>query len=420
MNSLKSLILTLISIFLFSILGHEVQASSSFVGLESQISSASNVTKIKKMQLVLREFSLYSWEIDGIFTSVEQSLLAYQKETWIIIKDDDYWAWYFGIQTLKALQEDYPDNFEEVTKEYLQMDKPSTNVRYFYITAYYSPLPGQNRYTTWTYAGDIRLNWWWKVTASWKWVSVWLLAWPRNYNFWTKIEFEWLWVWVVEDRWWAIVNAWERWHEFDRIDVWMWYGDEWLRRALKWWKRKVKWKVVPNTREISIQFDVSPVINYENLRVDAEDPKEDNVKELQELLTEVKIYTWAIDWDFSSVKDQLIKYQVDNNIISSKNEEQAWYFWEKTYAALRKSFAGDVFRNRNNELDEDVILTAELRDKLDLLNDKITLLIDNKYGKDTSRAIKFRRDIRTAIDKQTKKVRTDLRKRQLKYLKSLI
>jgi SpoU rRNA methylase family enzyme len=79
-----------------------------------------------------------------------------------------------------------------------------------------------------------------------------------------------------------------------------------------------------------------------------------------------------------------------------------------------------VFRNRNNELDEDVILTAELRDKLDLLNDKITLLIDNKYGKDTSRAIKFRRDIRTAIDKQTKKVRTDLRKRQLKYLKSLI
>ncbi|MBT3729084.1 hypothetical protein HOF65_02395 [bacterium] len=79
-----------------------------------------------------------------------------------------------------------------------------------------------------------------------------------------------------------------------------------------------------------------------------------------------------------------------------------------------------MFRNRNNELDEDVILTAELRDKLDLLNDKITLLIDNKYGKDTSRAIKFRRDIRTAIDKQTKKVRTDLRKRQLKYLKSLI
>ncbi|MBT3729083.1 hypothetical protein HOF65_02400 [bacterium] len=48
---------------------------------------------------------------------------------------------------------------------------------------------------------------------------------------------------------------------------------------------------MPNTREISIQFDVSPVINYENLRVDAEDPKEDNVKELQELLTEVKIYT---------------------------------------------------------------------------------------------------------------------------------
>jgi hypothetical protein len=46
------------------------------------------------------------------------------------------------------LQEDYPNEFEEIVEKHLQMDKPATNIRYFYITAYYSPLPGQNRYTT--------------------------------------------------------------------------------------------------------------------------------------------------------------------------------------------------------------------------------------------------------------------------------
>ena len=40
------------------------------------------------------------------------------------------------------------NKFDEITNKYLKMDKPSTNIRYFYVTAYYSPIPGQKRYTT--------------------------------------------------------------------------------------------------------------------------------------------------------------------------------------------------------------------------------------------------------------------------------
>jgi predicted RNase H-like nuclease (RuvC/YqgF family) len=50
----------------------------------------------------------------------------------------------------------------------------------------------------------------------------------------------------------------------------------------------------------------------------------------------------------------------------------------------------------------------------------ISAVIDDKYWEDTIRAIKYRRDLRYAIDKQTKKINNELRKRQLKYLKSLI
>jgi len=103
----------------------------------------------------------------------------------------------------------------------------SSDNDYFVVTAYYSPLENQEYYLTWDYVSEKRLNWQWIRWASWKWVFSWMLAAPKNYKFWTKIYLEWLWIWVVEDRWWAIVNAWKRWYSSDRIDVWVWYGDEW-------------------------------------------------------------------------------------------------------------------------------------------------------------------------------------------------
>ena len=113
------------------------------------------------------------------------------------------------------------------------------NTGYFVVTAYYSPLPDQEFYLTGNYNSEKRLNWEGISWASGKWVFSWMLAAPKNYKFWTKIFLEWLWVWEVSDRWWAIVNAWNRWYKSDRIDVWVWYGDEWLRRALYWGKRKI-------------------------------------------------------------------------------------------------------------------------------------------------------------------------------------
>jgi hypothetical protein len=372
------------------------------------------------MQLALRAFGLYNWEIDWKYESVKDSLLSYQKKTWLIVNNNDYWAWYFWVQTLKSLKEDYPNIFGKIVYRYLQMDKPSTNVRYFFLTAYYSPLPGQKRYTTWSYAWDIRLNWSGKRTASWKWVFEWLLAWPRNYDFWTKIEFEWLWVWVVEDRWGAIVNKWERGHEFDRIDVWMWYGDEWLERALKWWKRKVLWKVVPNTRALTMEFDKSVVLNYRWLLVNAENPKTENIRRLQKLFKELGLYNWNIDWNYDNIKNILIKFQIKKWIIFSTKSNHAWYFWNRTYVALRKEFWWNIFKKRNNELDKDVALSKDIRNKLDIIHMRIVEVINKKYWKNTLRAIVYRENLRKIIEKQTKKIKNNFRKKQLIYLKSII
>lgn len=344
MISQKSIILILIFIYSFSVWSLDVYASGTFSGFETQITPLSDSAKIKKLQLALNEFNLYLWEIDWNYSSVESSLINYQKTTWIIKENTDYWAWYFWIKTLTALKEDFPNIFKEIFEKHLKLDQPSSLIRNFYVTAYYSPIIWQNRYITWTYSWDIKLNWSWKSTASWKKVFAWLIAAPKNYDFWTKIELEWLWVWIVEDRWWSIMNSSKSGVDYDRIDVWMWYWDEWLTKALNWWKRKVTWKIITNLVETPIE----------------------------------KINLW-ID---------------DKNINKINNEP--------------------------TEKQEDIILSKDIKDKLIQLNLKISASIEKKYWKNTLESIKYRNNIKVAIDNHTSKIKNDLRKKQLNYLKSLI
>lgn len=372
MISQKSIILILISIYSFSVWSLDVYASGVFSRLETQITPVSDSTKIKKMQLALNEFNLYSWEIDWNYSSVESSLVNYQKNTWIIKNNTDYWAWYFWIKTLTALKEDFPNIFNEISEKHLKAEQPSSSIRNFYVTAYYSPVLWQNRYTTWTYFGDVKLNWSWKSTASWKKVFAWLIAAPKNYEFWTKIKLEWLWVWIVEDRWWSIKNSSKSGFDYDRIDVWMWYWDEWLTKALKWWKRKVTWKIITDSVEYS------QVTEHKDLKIDVANSIKEEIIEPKELQNEAKTNSWNIDLILSDFKNKTIE-------------------------------------NQENE-----VLTKDIKEKLHKINLKISASIEKKYWKDTLESIKYRNDIKVTLDNHAAKTKNDLRKKQLNYLKSLI
>ena len=233
--------------------------------------------------------------------------------------------------------------------------------RIFIVTAYYSPLPNQKQYSYSTYYNRYRtfeeektLQWEGHTTASWKPVAAGLLAWPKNYPFGTKIYFEWFWVWAIEDRWWAIVNAWVRWHEYDRIDIWMWYGDEWLMRAKKWWSRTVKWKIVDSSSQITLKFWEDILEGYENLKVNPDNKDPIEVKLLQELFTKLWLYDWKLDWRYSSIEDVLIKFQIESKAISWVNAPDAWYYWPKTVVAILKKYGSTplIKEERNPELIE--------------------------------------------------------------------
>lgn len=240
----------------------------------------------------------------------------------------------------------------------------SPNTGYFVVTAYYSPLPNQQYYLTWNYKSEIRLNGRGIAWASWKWVFSWMLAAPKNYRFWTKIYLQWLWVGSVEDRGWAIVNAGQRWYRNDRIDVWVGYWDEWLRRALYWGKRKVRGRIVANQ---------ATTINYKNISAPnwatnwlKQVPTVFNVglwkwsnvahvKNLQKVLKEVGKYNGKIDGIYNkSVIDTVYNFQIENGIPLGENNYWAWYWGKQTRDLFFKKYLNGEFDQETDNIVEDL------------------------------------------------------------------
>ncbi len=236
----------------------------------------------------------------------------------------------------------------------------ASNERYFVVTAYYSPLPDQKYYLKGNYKAEKRLNGEWIRWASGKWVFSWMLAAPKNYRFGTKIYLEWLWVWEVSDRWWAIVNAWNRWYYHDRIDVWMWYWDEWLRRALYWGKRTIKWKILNKNSKVNLNYKrvnspyratkwLKKQEAIDIFKTSANSPAK--VKKLQELLKELDLYKWEISWVYKDIIDSIYYYQLSQKIVKSQWSPWAWSYGPKTRKALKKTY--ENYLTKKDEIEKE-------------------------------------------------------------------
>lgn len=372
-------------------------------GLITQVNENSSEIKVRKLQEVFKWLGLYNWEIDWNFNSIKEALVNYQVENGIVPNKDHYEAGYFWNKTINSLKQKFWKNFEDLQKEFLTLETPKEwQEWYFVVTAYYSPVAWQSKYTTWSYETELRLNGWWN-TANWKKPSNWTIAAPRNYPFWTKIYLEWFWVWEVNDRWWAIVNSWDNWHLHDRIDIWMWYWDEGRIRTAAWWVKTVKGSIVSSNTQIKTNFETfqspedstsnsnkpSQIDKYKNLYVSAENPNSDDVLNLQKLLKEVNLYNWNLDWKYDSIKDILINFQLENKIIFDKNSPEAGYFWKKTFEAFKNKFWNNFELVNNsptpvvqNTLESKETLSSELtqaeKERLKLVRDEIYNEMKNK------------------------------------------
>lgn len=145
--------------------------------------------------------------------------------------------------------EEVEEDVEEV-EETIVVNKPSAEeimiagsdsypyTKTFVISAYYSPIPCQSRYATGSLEGDIRLNGSGVNSADGTPVYAGMIAAPKAYAFGTKMHIPGLGTGAVHDRGGAIVSGGGA-GGYDRLDIWMGWGDKGLTRALNWGKRTV-------------------------------------------------------------------------------------------------------------------------------------------------------------------------------------
>lgn len=135
----------------------------------------------------------------------------------------------------------------------------------FIISAYYSPLPCQQRYYTGSYESEKRLNGNGTNGADGKEVYPGMIAAPKTYSFGTKMDIPGIGIVAVHDRGGAIVSTDAGRFAYDRLDVWMGYGDKGLERALNWGKRTIDVQVYGVNDAISEQVTLGDYVASESI-----------------------------------------------------------------------------------------------------------------------------------------------------------
>lgn len=222
--------------------------------------------------------------------------------------------------------------------------------RMLMVSAYYSPLPNQTFYMRGSYEADIRLNGRGTNGADGTEVYTGLLAAPRTYPFGTRISIPGLGVGEVHDRGGAIRAL----ANYDRIDVWMGYGEDGLSRALNWGMRLVEGEVFWQAHQIQpgLSFNwISPelpastlnrlqtktLINPQafNQTITQTSPKT-SIRELQEALRLFGYYHGEVSGVYNDeTQEAVLTFQIDEGVIPDPTAVGAGHFGPKTRLALQ-------------------------------------------------------------------------------------
>lgn len=232
----------------------------------------------------------------------------------------------------------------------------------FIISAYYSPLANQNKYVTGSFAGDVRLNGAGVHGADGSPVYPGMIAAPVGYNFGIKMKIPGIGVVAVHDRGGAIVHAGVRNQAYDRLDVWMGYGDVGLQRALGWGRRTVDvtvYGIDPKIQEavnlqgysdaekfVQTALQTKPALFGSDLEFGDQN---DNVKTMQSTLKTLGYYQGEPTGKFDdATQKDLMQFQIDSGIVDTPLDFGAGYFGPQSRQELESAFTNHQTQLKNN------------------------------------------------------------------------
>ncbi|MDD3119923.1 MAG: peptidoglycan-binding protein, partial [Candidatus Gracilibacteria bacterium] len=221
----------------------------------------------------------------------------------------------------------------------------------FVVTAYYTPLPNQEIYYKGSYEAETRMNGD-TIAANGKEVFTGLIATPKTYSFGTKIDLKGIGIGTVGDRGGAIVKAGERDNPYDRIDIWVGYGEEGLKRALTFGKKVIEGKILKEGE--TGQSGKLELTNFKIAPVDFSVYKKENdvfnvnineksgseiIKKLQNILKEIGFYNDNVNGIFDTkLEEAIFAFQVEAKILQKKEDVGSYYYGPKTRETLKKYY----------------------------------------------------------------------------------
>jgi len=231
----------------------------------------------------------------------------------------------------------------------------------FTITGYYSPLPNQEYYVTGDYVSEIRLNGSGTNGADGTPVFPGMIAAPKTFLFGTKIKIPGLGMGAVHDRGGAIVHKGERdLAKHDRLDIWMGYGMEGLRRALAFGVQHLNCEIFSADAPIHVgmNFEVPPMLQeivslperegfYQNLALKSSGK---DVEKLQEVLHALGFFGGLVDGVFDMrVETAVLNFQKKYFIVEDSQSSGAGVFGPQTRTKLSAVFYDRQVQERIRE-----------------------------------------------------------------------
>ncbi len=222
-----------------------------------------------------------------------------------------------------------------------------------------------------------------------------------------------LYSWEIDWKYWSIeadlLKYQKRvWLVKDNEDWWAWYF--WVKTLSKlmadygWVFKEKDW--IP---EFIVKYDFSP---YEDLEVSPES-NPTQIRKLQKLFFDLKLYNWKIDWKYKSIEKSLLNYQKRKNIINNNDDWGAWYFWKKTFFSLQSEYWIEVI---SSQLEKTYWLSLKDRSSLILLAKKIDNALEKKSWWKKSIKNKYRIKVKKRIEKFILNLHDQKKKNQLRFL----
>ena len=231
--------------------------------------------------------------------------------------------------------------------------------RTFVTSAYYSPLPNQDKYVWGSYEAEKRMNGEGNRGADFTKVYPGMIAAPYTYAYGTKIKIPGFGTGAVHDRGGRILE----WKNADRIDLWMGYGDDGRKRAMQWGIRTVTGTIMPAGAKESVQMNFmskasqtkyasnkttafSNTTETEKTKTLYLGDKGESVTNLQKFLIRQNVlHVNATGYYGEKTKEAVYQFQLNKNIVKSKNQAGAGVFGPTTRKHAEKVWTQTVTKN---------------------------------------------------------------------------